>query len=122
MVRDEGFDDFLDALDRGAGYFLACENDHGSLPPRRVCPHCGGDLEKRDLPETGEIVSFTVIHVATPSFVDRTPYATAVVDFGPVTLTGIVHGVDTDDVETGMVVSVGVEGEGESRSVVFEPR
>ncbi|GGL59977.1 Zn-ribbon domain-containing OB-fold protein [Halocalculus aciditolerans] len=139
MARDAGYDDFLDALADGTGYYLACENDHGSLPPRRVCPRCGGDLREEPLPETGDVASYTEVHVATPSFVDDAPYVTAVVDFGPVNLTGILRGVDADDVETGMTVTVGVDGgasaEGEAggdggetgdaeteRSVVFEPR
>lgn len=122
MARDAGFDDFLDALADGTGYYLACENGHGSFPPRRVCPHCGGDLREEALPETGEIASYTVVHVPTPAFTDEAPYATAVVDLGPVNLTGVVRGTGIEDVETGMAVTVGVEEAEEGRSVVFEPR
>ncbi|MFB6353313.1 MAG: Zn-ribbon domain-containing OB-fold protein [Halobacteriales archaeon] len=100
--RDAGYDDLLDALAEGDGYYLACPSDHGSLPPRRVCPRCGAaDLEERPLPETGEVASFTVVRVATPRFADDVPYVTAVADFGPVRLTGVVQGVDPDDVALG---------------------
>jgi uncharacterized OB-fold protein len=123
-VRDEGFDDFLDALADGSGYYVECANGHGSLPPRRVCPHCGStDLAEEPLPETGDVVTHTQVHVAAPSFVDDAPYVNAVVDFGPVRLTGQVL-ADADAVEIGTTVSPAV-GETETtgeRLVVFEPR
>lgn len=88
-VEDAGFDDFLDAVEADSAYFLSCPVDHGSLPPRHVCPTCGdSDLERTPLPETGTIETYTVTHVATPSFVDDAPYVTAIADFGPVRLTG----------------------------------
>lgn len=124
-VRDEGYDDFLDALDAGEGYYLSCANGHGWFPPRRVCPECGSqELTEEPLPDAGEIVTHTTISVATPSFDEDTPYVTAVADFGPVQLTGQVRGVDPEAVETGMVVGAGLE-ETETTGdplVVFRPR
>lgn len=124
-VRDAGFDDWLDAIEEGGGYFYKCENGHGSLPPRRVCPRCGSQvLAEEPLPETGVVDTFTVVHVGTPAFADDTPYATAVASFGAARLTGQVRGVDLDEVETGMEVTATVEetettGE---RLLVFRPR
>lgn len=123
-VRDAGFDDFLDALADGDGYYLACADGHGSLPPRRACPHCGRtDLTEEPLPETGDVATHTQVHVPTPAFADDAPYVDAVVDFGPVRLTGQVL-ADPADVEVGLPVEPGV-GEtattGE-RLLVFEPR
>lgn len=124
-ARDAGYDDLLDALEDGEGYYLECEAGHGSLPPRRVCPQCGSrDLEEIALPETGEIVAHTVVHVPTPRFVDDAPYVTAVVDFGTVMLTGQVLGLDPEDVENGTTVGVGI-GETATRNerlITFEPR
>ena len=109
QTRDEGFDEWLDAAEEGAAYYLECPNDHGSLPPRRVCPDCGvTDLEEVDLPETGEIRTFTVTHVPTPAFEEDAPYATAVASFGGVRITGQVIGIDTADVETGLEVEIAV--------------
>ena len=113
-VRDEGFDDLLDALESGEGFYLECPEGHGSLPPRRVCPHCGAtDLEETPLPETGEIETFTTVHVAAPEFADDVPYVTAVADFGGVRLTGQVRGIDSDDLEVGIEVTAEV-GESET--------
>ncbi|MFC7080237.1 Zn-ribbon domain-containing OB-fold protein [Halorussus caseinilyticus] len=121
-VRDEGFDDFLDAIESDEGFYLECPEGHGSLPPRRVCPHCGApDLEETPLPETGEIETFTTVNVASPEFEDDAPYVTAVADFGGVRVTGIVRDIDPDDVEVGTEVAPGV-GETETageRVLVF---
>ncbi|WP_276271540.1 Zn-ribbon domain-containing OB-fold protein [Haloarcula litorea] len=124
-ARDGEYDDWLDAIADGGGYYLECGNGHGWLPPRRVCPKCGDrDLAEEPLPDGGEIASHTTITVPTPQFEDDAPYVTAVVDFGPVSATGMVRGVDPEDVAIGSVVGVEV-GERETtgdRAVVFRPR
>lgn len=122
---DDGFDDFLAAIESGEGFYLECENGHGSLPPRRLCPHCGSaELEEAELAESGTIETFTVVRVAAPEFEDDAPYATAVADFDGVRLTGQVQGVEFDAVESGMEVEPGI-GESETtgeRILVFDPR
>jgi len=120
-----GYDEWLDALDDGEGYYLACPEGHGSLPPRRVCPECGdADLREEPLPDAGEVVTYTVTHVASPQFSGDTPYAVAVVEFGPVQVTGQVRGVDPDAVSVGQTVGVDVDATATTGEdvVVFEPR
>ncbi|SNZ02960.1 hypothetical protein SAMN06269185_0156 [Natronoarchaeum philippinense] len=108
-VRDGEFDDVLDAIADGEGYYLECANGHGSLPPRRVCPECGdADLTEAPLPESGEIDTYTVTHVAAPAFADDVPYVVAVADFGPVRLTGQLRDADPESVAVGQRVGVGV--------------
>ncbi|WP_436347549.1 Zn-ribbon domain-containing OB-fold protein [Natronorubrum sp. FCH18a] len=105
QTRDAGFDEWIDAAEDGEAYYLECANGHGSLPPRRVCPDCGNtDLEEVDLPESGEVATFTVTHVPTPAFEEDAPYATAVVDFGPVRITGQIVGIDLEAIENGLEV------------------
>lgn len=123
-VRDAGYDELLDAIADDDGYYLECENGHGSLPPRRVCPHCGTtDLSETPFPEAMPIETFTVVHVPTPQFADDAPYVTAIVDFGPGRLTGIVRGVDPTDVEFGDRVRPTVERRAttDDRLVVYRP-
>ena len=92
---DAGYDEFLDGVAAGEGFYLACPNGHGALPPRRVCPRCGAaELDSRPLPETGTVETHTTVHVGVPSFEAETPYTTAVASFGPVRLTGVVRGSD----------------------------
>lgn len=124
-ARDGAFDDWLDAVEEGEGYYVECGNGHGWLPPRRVCPDCGSrDLSEVPLPDAGEVATFTEVSVATPQFSADTPYVTAIVDYGPVRVTGLLRGVDPDEVAVGTPVGIDV-GERETtgdRAVVFRPR
>ena len=122
---DGEYDDWLDQIEAGEGYYVECEEGHGWLPPRRVCPDCGSrELSDESLPASGEIATHTTITVATPQFEDDAPYVTAIAEFGPVSITGLVRGVDPEDVSTGDAVGIEV-GERETtgeRAVVFRPR
>ncbi|MFB6131323.1 MAG: Zn-ribbon domain-containing OB-fold protein [Salinigranum sp.] len=109
-MRDAGFDDWLDAVTDGEGYYLACPEGHGALPPRRVCPECGStDLEARPLPDRGTVETFTEVHVAGPEFAADAPYVTAIASFGPVRLTGVLRGLSAADVAVGATVEPGVD-------------
>jgi len=123
--RNGEYDEWLDAIEAGDGYYVECEAGHGWLPPRRVCPDCGSrELHDEPLPDSGDVVTHTTITVATPQFEDDAPYVTAIADFGPVSITGLVRGVDPEDVSMGDVVGIEV-GERETtgdRAVVFRPR
>jgi uncharacterized OB-fold protein len=116
-------DEFCRAIETGEGFYLACPDGHGSVPPRRVCPECGAQqLTVEPLPETGRVQAATVVHVATSAFADSAPYLTAIADFGPVSLTGIV--AETGAVEHGTAVTVGIERveERQRPTLVFEPQ
>ena len=91
------YDEWLDAIAAGEGFYLESSAGVGSLPPRRVCPETGStDLTREPLSETGTIETYSVVHVAPPGFADDAPYVSAVADFGPVRITGVVRGVDPD--------------------------
>jgi len=122
--REAGYDDFLDAVEAGDPYYLESASGNGWLPPREFDPQTGErDLERKDLPETGEILTCTITNVSGPSFADDTPYVVAVADFGPVNVTGQVRGMNHDDVEIGQAVtlSVGRNETADERVIVFEP-
>ena len=122
---DGKYDAWLDRIEADDPYYLECENGHGWLPPRRICPECRArDLREASLPSSGEVTTHTTITVATPQFAEDAPYVTAVADFGPVSITGVVRGVDPDEVEIGTVVGieVGERATTGDRLVVFRPR
>jgi uncharacterized OB-fold protein len=73
-ARDGQYDDLLDAIADGEGYYVECANGHGWLPPRRVCPECGSrELAETPLPGSGEVATYTTVSVATPQFSADTP-------------------------------------------------
>jgi len=124
-ARNGAYDDWIDSIEVGGGYYVACAEGHGWLPPRHVCPTCGSrELHEEPLPDSGTLATYTTITVPTPQFEDDAPYVTAIVDFGPVSITGLVRGVDPADVAIDDVVGIEV-GERETtgeRAVVFRPR
>jgi uncharacterized OB-fold protein len=125
VERNEGYDDWLDAIEAGEAFYLECPNGRGSLPPRRVCTHCGEpELTEQPLAASGTLETHTVVHVATPQLEDDTPYVTAIADFGPVRLTGMLRGRDPDSVEQPLEVAPSVETTETTgdRVLVFRPR
>ncbi|SFR47594.1 Zn-ribbon domain-containing OB-fold protein [Halogeometricum limi] len=97
-MTDAGYDEWLSAVGDGEGFYLACPDGHGSLPPRRTCPHCGAmELEEQPLPDSGTVETFTEVHVAGPDFASQAPYVTAIASFGRVRLTGVLRGATDDE-------------------------
>ncbi|WP_129114933.1 Zn-ribbon domain-containing OB-fold protein [Halegenticoccus tardaugens] len=128
-MSETGYDEWLAALASGEGYYLECDEGHGSLPPRRSCPHCGSpDLRETALPASGTVETYSVVHVAAPTFAGDAPYVSAICDFGGVRLTGVLRGVDADDATVGMTVEADAEARGDAEGdgggslVVFRPR
>jgi uncharacterized OB-fold protein len=125
---DRDYAEWLDALADGEGFALVCPEGHGSLPPRRVCPECGSpDLSREPLQETGTVETYSVVHVPSPRFADDAPYATAVVDFGPTRLTGVVRDGGAADeapevaIGDAVTADVGERATDGERLVVFRP-
>jgi uncharacterized OB-fold protein len=122
-ARDGVYDDLLDAIEAGEGHYLECEAGHGWLPPRRICPECGSrELGEAALPAAGEVVSFTEIAVASPSWTADAPYVTAIAEFGPVRLTGLLRGADDPSIGMTVGVEVGERVTTGDRAIVLRPR
>jgi uncharacterized OB-fold protein len=52
-----------------------------SFPLERYCAHCGAaDPDRRPLPTTGSIYSFSIVHFAAPGYAGEVPYAVGVVE------------------------------------------
>jgi hypothetical protein len=124
-MTDQSYDEWVAALGTDEAFYLECPEGHGSLPPRRTCPHCGAtELSETPLPGEGTVETYTEVHVAGPDFAGQTPYVTAIASFGAVRLTGVLRGTSADDAETGL--SVGVETaenpDTGDATVVFRPR
>lgn len=121
-MTENGYDDLLDDVASGGGFYLRCPDGHGSLPPRRACPTCGDTrLTRAPFDGHGTLVTYTVVHVAAAGFPAEPPYATAVASFGDVRVTGVLTGVDPDDAAVGMDVRLDcAEWDGE-RALALTP-
>lgn len=116
---DEGYDELLDAIDAGEGYYLTCSAGHGSLPPQRVCTECGEtDLREEPLPDVGTVMTYTEIHVPSPDFTGETPVV-VIADFGSVNLTGRLQS-DADSISVGVDVSPTVDQSNSVRHLAFD--
>ena len=76
------------------------------FPPRQVDPTNGDtEFEKVVLPETGKVMTFTVVRVAPAQWGDMSPYAVAIVDLTDGTrVMGQMTDVDVEEVKIGMEV------------------
>lgn len=78
------------------------------FPPRTIDPINGDtQCEKVNLPDTGKIVTYTVIRVAPGQWGDQSPYALAIVELTDGTrLTAQVTDCDVETVKIGMEVRI----------------
>lgn len=83
----DSFKTFLDAVAGGQGYYYELSDGTTPLPP---CDgtHRETERARKQPAETGSVLTYSEISVATPSFADETPYIVTVAEFGPVRLTG----------------------------------
>ncbi len=73
-----------------------------------ICPECGArEFETVKLPDTGTILTYTVIRVAPSQFVDEAPYAVGVVELEDGTrITAQIADVPLDQIAIGGKVKV----------------
>jgi len=96
-------------------------------PPRKVCPKCGSEeLTRVTLPETGKILTYTIIRTAPLGFMELSPYAVAIVEF-PNGARAMMQIVDTDfdKIEIGKEVKIVFRKlftEGESGVIMYGPK
>jgi uncharacterized protein len=122
--------EFYDNLRDGRLTTTRCRDcDELHFPPRIVCPECtGDDLEYVDLPHEGELFAFSEVRGGLPIGLreHEVPFVVAVVDLGPVRLSGRVDDASYDDLEIGDPVSlkiVEIDGPTDDERVFyrFEP-
>jgi uncharacterized protein len=78
------------------------------FPPRLICPESKTrEFEKVILPDTGKIITFTVIRVAPSNFTDQAPYAIAIVELEDGTrITTQVVDCEINDIAIGKKVKI----------------
>lgn len=74
-------------------------------PPRRVCVCGSREFETAYLPNTGKVVTYTIIRVGPSDFADEVPYGLGIVELdGGVRLMAQLVDVPLDEIKTGMPV------------------
>jgi uncharacterized OB-fold protein len=85
---------------------LKCGKIH--LPPRPLCSDCfSKDFEWCEIPASGKLLTYTIIHIAPTQFQPMAPYATGIVQLkGGSRLPGMIRGVPLEEIKVGMELAV----------------
>ena len=80
---------------------------HLSFPPRLICKCGGREFETVKLPDTGEVLSFTIVHTPATQFVDEKPLAIGIVELAPgARITTQIVDAPFDTIKIGMKVKI----------------
>jgi uncharacterized OB-fold protein len=81
------------------------------LPPRPLCDKClSTEFEWVELPKTGRLLTYTIIHVAPTQFQNMAPYAVGIVQLeNGVKIPGMIKDVSHDKIKVGMSLKIEFE-------------
>ena len=76
-----------------------------------MCPKClSKDLEWKESPKQGKLLTYTVIHVSPQQFQSLAPYAVGIVELeNGAHLAGMIKGVALDQIKVGMDLTIDFE-------------
>jgi uncharacterized protein len=102
----EQFYKFLQQRKLMAGRCLKCGKIH--LPPRPICDNCYNQQFKwMEISGKGKLLTFTIIHVAPPSFQSMAPYTVGIVELeNGLKLPGMVSCTTEEQLKVGMPVAI----------------
>jgi len=93
-----------------AGYCKKCGKYF--FPPRLVCnckPNCdcGEKMEIRKLPDTGKLLTYTIIHTPGSQFQDLRPFAIGIIELAPgACITAQIADTPFDEIKIGMQLKI----------------
>ena len=110
-VRPFTIDSFYKFVGESKIMAAKCKCGNMMLPPKPVCTKCySTDLTWTPVPHKGNLLTYTVIHVAPKQFEAQTPYHIGIVKLGQgLQLLGMIRGVEPDQVKIGMELVVDFE-------------
>jgi len=81
------------------------------LPPRPLCDKClSTEFEWVELPRTGRLLTYTIIHVAPTQFQNMAPYAVGIVQLeNGVKIPGMIKDAPLDKIRVGMQLKMEFE-------------
>lgn len=80
----------------------SCERAH--YPPVRVCPSCGGDVERVELPREGRLISYSVVYAASKGARDKSPVVLGLIDLGVAKILAEITDASPEELRPGMEV------------------
>ncbi|MEM3464199.1 MAG: Zn-ribbon domain-containing OB-fold protein [Candidatus Bathyarchaeia archaeon] len=89
-----------------AGKCRNCGKIH--LPPRPLCDKCHSkEFEWVELPQTGKLLTYTIIHVAPTQFQDMAPYTVGIVQLeNGLKIPGMIKNVKPEQIKIGMQLKI----------------
>lgn len=92
-----------------AGKCRKCGKVH--LPPRPLCDKCfSKEFEWIELPKTGKLLTYTIIHVAPPQFQGIIPYAVGIIQLeNGLKIPGMIKMVQPEQIRIGMPLTMDFE-------------
>lgn len=88
-----------------ANYCKDCDKHH--FPPRLICKCGNKDLEKRNLPTEGKVLTFTIIHTPGSQFADERPFAIGIIELAPgARITAQIADTPFEEIKIGMKVKI----------------
>ena len=78
------------------------------LPPRLLCEDCySKDFEWTEIPSTGRLVTYTIIHIAPTQFQSMAPYAVGIVELANgLRVPGMIKSVALEHIKIGMQLTM----------------
>lgn len=103
---------YEDAINQNRIVGSQCDECHEIfVPPRPICKICGSSkIEITTVEGEGKLVTWTIIHIAPPTHINRVPYILAIVELdNGERLTGILDLPDNQEPEFDMRLIAGFE-------------
>ncbi|MHA2501348.1 MAG: Zn-ribbon domain-containing OB-fold protein [Candidatus Kariarchaeaceae archaeon] len=103
---------YEDAINQNRIVGSICDVCHETyVPPRPICINCGSSkIDITTVEGEGKVVTWTVIHIAPPTHIDKVPYILAIVELtNGQKLTGILSLAEGQTPEFDMEVVAGFE-------------
>jgi uncharacterized OB-fold protein len=81
------------------------------LPPRPLCDNClSKEFEWVEIPKHGQLLTYTIIHIAPIQFQEMTPYAVGIVQLEKgIKIPGMIKGIPLEMIRIGMQLTMEFE-------------
>ena len=88
------------------GKCKSCGKVH--LPPRPLCDKClSNEFQWIEIPRKGRLLTYTIIHVPPPQFMEMAPYAVGIIQLDDgLKIPGLIREIDSEQIKIGMEMMI----------------